>query len=91
MRTPANVTKSEALPEPSPVLRWEFTRGSERVRCQVDHDPGTGAFAVAVVMCRDLRFASVGTFHAVGAALRQHAKLAAELRASGWTLAAYTN
>jgi hypothetical protein len=73
------------------MLRWEFTRGHERVRCQVDHDPRTGAFAVALVMCRDLRRASAETFQAASAALRHHARIASELRDSGWKLSGYTS
>jgi len=72
------------------VLYWEFTRGGERVSCQIDRDPASGAFAVALVAYRDLRRASIGTFRAVAAALRRHAVVANELRAAGWKVAQYT-
>ncbi|HXT68862.1 MAG TPA: hypothetical protein VN700_03860 [Vicinamibacterales bacterium] len=73
-----------------PVIHWEFTRGTERVICQVERDATSGAFAVALVACRGLRRASIGTFQAVAAALRRHAAVANELRSAGWKLAAYT-
>ena len=72
------------------VLCWEFTRGDERVTCQIARDPRTGTFGVALVTLKDLRRASVETFHAAAAAFRRHATLASDLRGAGWKLAAYT-
>jgi hypothetical protein len=77
-------------PGTSIVVHWEFTRGRERLCCQVARDGQSGAFAVMVIVYRDLHRASVETFQAAAPALRRHAMLAANLRASGWTLAAYT-
>jgi hypothetical protein len=75
---------------PLMVLCWEFTRGDERISCQIARDPRTGTFGVALVTLKDLRRASVDTFHAAAAAFRRHATLASDLRGAGWKLAAYT-
>lgn len=82
--------RAQRLAKPLIVLCWEFTRGDERVSCQIDRDPQTGTFGVALVTLKDLRRASVESFHAVAAAFRRHAMLASDLRGSGWKLAAYT-
>lgn len=80
--------QTRARTSPLTLLHWEFTRGRERVSCQIDRDPTTGEFAVVSV--RDLRRASFERFQAVAAALRRHARLAADLRGAGWKLSAYT-
>lgn len=72
------------------LLRWELKRGRERLICQVERDPATSAFSVIVVPLRSLQRASVERFDAAVAALRRHAALAADLRARGWSVAAYT-
>ena len=74
----------------STMVRWEFMRGHDRVTCQVDREP-TGHFAVAIVPHRRLQWASIETYRAVAAALRRHASVVSQLRASGWKLVAYTN
>lgn len=76
----------------STIIRWDFTRGTERIRCQIDRsaDDGTGAAFQVVLVLNAQRKASAETFHAVAAALWRHAYLAATLRASGWRLVAYT-
>ena len=87
-------TAPKRSPKPSnlsTVVRWEFTRGDERVSCQIERDLDTGIFAVALVKCLDLERASLETFRAGVAAFRRHAILATALRASGWKLAAYTS
>ena len=72
------------------LLRWELKRGSERVICQVERDPASRAFSVVIVPLRSLQRASVERFDAAVAAIRRHAAVAADLRASGWSVAAYT-
>ena len=80
----------------SPIVRWEFTRGRQRICCQVDHqaERGTGAaFEVALVPFPNRPSApadTAETFYAVAPALRKHAMLANALRATGWKLVAYT-
>jgi hypothetical protein len=77
----------------STIIRWEFSRGTERVSCQVDSkaERGTGAaFDVALVPSRRLRQQAGETFDSVAAALRRHAMLASSLRDSGWRLVGYT-
>ena len=75
---------------PLTLLRWELKRGGERLICQVEREPGTSAFSVIVVPLRSLQRASVERFDAAVAAIRRHAALAADLRADGWSVAAYT-
>ena len=75
-------------PNLTTLLRWEFTRGRERVSCEIDRDLRTGAFAV--VTFSDVRRKSLETFEAVAAAFRRHASLASDLRGAGWKLSAYT-
>jgi hypothetical protein len=72
------------------MVRWELMRGHDRVTCQVDRDPGTGEFAFAIVPHRRVQWASIETYRAVAAALRRHASVVSQLRASGWKLVAYT-
>ena len=83
----------------SPIIRWEFTRGNQRISCQVDRqtERGTGAaFAVALVPFPNRSRSSTDltdsaeTFYAVAPALRRHAMLANALRTTGWKLVAYT-
>ena len=69
------------------VLRWEVTRGQERVSCQIDQDHRTGTFAV--VTFKDLQRVSLETFQAVASAFRRHARLVSDLRGSGWKLSEY--
>ena len=74
------------------VLRWEFVRGEERMCCEVDRSAdGQGVFAVIGLPYQRLQRASVEVFQSVTAALRRHAALAADLRANGWKLVAYTS
>ena len=76
----------------STIIRWEFSRGHERVSCQVDsNEHGTGAaFDVALVPSRRARPQASETFDSVAPALRRHAMLASSLRDSGWRLVGYT-
>jgi hypothetical protein len=75
------------------LIRWEFVRGEERMSCEVDRstDGQDGAFAVIGLPYQRLQRATVEVFQSVTAALRRHAALASDLRASGWKLVAYTN
>jgi len=75
------------------VLRWEFVRGEERMTCEVDRsaDGKDGLFAVIGLPYQRLQRATVEVFHSATAAFRRHAALAADLRANGWKLVAYTN
>ena len=78
----------------SSIIRWEFTRGSQRISCQVDRhaERGAGApFAVALVPSSNRTRPTIQAFEAVAPALRRHAMLAAALRDTGWKLVSYTN
>lgn len=73
------------------LICWEFTRRDERLICQVDNDPESGAFSVALVSFRSAQRSVRETFRAAAAAFGRHAVLASHLRASGWKLTAYTS
>ena len=76
------------------VIRWEFMRGDERMTCQVDRAADgreAGVFAVIGLPYERLQKATVEVFQSAVAALRRHAALAADLRATGWKLVAYTS
>jgi hypothetical protein len=77
------------------VIRWEFVRGQERLTCEVDREVGTGPnsgrFAVVSLPYERLQRATVEVFQSATSALRRHAMLAADLRATGWKLVAYTS
>jgi len=79
----------------STIIRWEFSRGHERVSCQVDSNAARGAgaaFDVALRLGPSSRLADEAseTFESVAPALRRHAMLASSLRDTGWRLVAYT-
>ena len=76
------------------VIRWEFVRGTERMTCEVDREAdGTtgGPFAVVSLPYQRLQQASIEVFENAIAALRRHAAVASDLRATGWKLVAYTS
>ena len=90
------VRKIKQLPrteETLTLLRWEFVRGDERMTCEVDRsaDGHDGLFAVIGLPYQRLQRATVEVFQSATAALRRHAALAADLRANGWKLVAYTS
>ena len=61
--------------------------------CEVDRsaDGQDGLFAVIGLPYQRLQRATVEVFQSATAAFRRHAALAADLRANGWKLVAYTN
>ena len=60
--------------------------------CEVDRSAdGNGLFAVIGLPYQRLQRATVEVFQSATAAFRRHAALAADLRANGWKLVAYTN
>lgn len=71
------------------LLRWELVRGHDRLVCQVKREHH-GQFAVAVGPTDRVRWSSVQTFQKVALALRRHATVVSQLRASGWRLVSYT-
>lgn len=76
------------------VIRWEFIRGHERMTCEVDRAAdgrNAATFAVIGLPYQRLQKATVEVFQSATAALRRHAALAADLRATGWKLVAYTS
>ena len=74
----------------TPLVRWQFERGDRHVACVVNSALVESSFEVATVPLWDVNRAAVETFDTPREALQRHAAIAADLRDSGWTLAAYT-
>jgi hypothetical protein len=75
-------------PPPSTVVNWEFTRGHDRLSCQIQRN--SGSFSVVVMPYRSLPRTTTEMFQKAAAALCRHAALVSDLRASGWKLVSYT-
>ena len=75
--------------EPQMVLRWLFRQSDRLVTCGISRAT-EAAFEVVTVPHWDIRRASVERFSCAKAALQRHAEIAALLRESGWSAAAYT-
>lgn len=76
------------------LVRWEFTRGQERVSCEVDRELSNdkqGRFAVISVPYQRLQRGTIEFFENATAAFRRHAAMASDLRESGWKLVSYTS
>ena len=72
------------------LIRWEFARDERHLMCAIRATGAASAFEVATVPLWDVARTAVETFSSASAALRRHAAIAADLRESGWTVAAYT-
>jgi hypothetical protein len=74
----------------APVVRWDFARNHQHVVCTILARPAESFYEVAIVPLWDIGCAAIETFTSATAALGRHAAIAAELRAAGWTVAAYS-
>ena len=72
------------------IVRWEFEREHRHLMCAVHAVPVVSCYDVATVPLWDVGRTAVETFNSQSAALQRHAAIAADLRAAGWTVAAYT-
>ena len=77
-------------PNDSPIVRWEFERDRRRLACAVRTDSSGFSYEVAVVPLWNGGQGALETFTSPRAAFHRHAAIAADLRATGWTVAAYT-
>jgi hypothetical protein len=75
--------------EPQMVLHWLFCHSDRLLTCGISRAAGT-VFEVVTVPHWDVRRASVERFSCAMKALERHAEIAASLRESGWSAAAYT-
>ena len=75
--------------EPQMVLRWLFRQRDRLLTCGISNAAGA-TFEVVTVPHWDIGRASVERFTCAMAALERHAQIAAALRESGWSAAAYT-
>ena len=71
------------------VLRWLFRHSDRLLTCGSTRATGA-AFEGGTVPHWDIRRASIERFSCAKAALQRHAEIAASLRESGWSAAAYT-
>jgi hypothetical protein len=73
-----------------PFIRWEFERDHRHLMCAIHAMPAASLYEVATVPLWDVGRTAVETFNSPSAALQRHASIAADLRSTGWTVAAYT-
>jgi hypothetical protein len=73
----------------APFVHWEFARDHRHLTCAVSVAPAS-SYEVATVPLWNEGLTTVETFDRPRDALHRHAGIAADLRAAGWTVAAYT-
>jgi hypothetical protein len=73
-----------------PIVRWEFERDHRHLLCAILVTPTASSDEVATVPLSNGGRTAVETFESPSAALHRLAVIAADLRATGWTIAAYT-
>jgi len=80
---------SALTPRTADMIRWQFRMRNLRLTCGVsrlaDH-----CFSVVTLPHWDIQRGIVETFADPGSALQRHAEIVDRLRASGWSIAAYT-
>jgi hypothetical protein len=74
----------------APIVRWEFERDHRHLTCAIHLAPAASSYEVATVPLWNGGRTTVETFDSPSAALHRHAAIAADLRSSGWIVAAYT-
>ena len=75
--------------QPTCLVRWMFQKGTQLVTCAVTRENGQFALRVASTVAGDI--AITERFASGVAALQSHARIAAHLRDTGWTVVAYTD
>ncbi|HYB94660.1 MAG TPA: hypothetical protein VEC39_06790 [Vicinamibacterales bacterium] len=71
------------------MLRWQFRLRNRLLTCGVARTGATG-YSVVTVPHHNVKQATVEIYRDLVSALRRHASIASELRASGWSIASYT-
>lgn len=71
------------------MLCWMFQRQDDVVTCEVDFDARRSAYEVYVTPHRGSSGVLVERFDRATRALQRHARIAAQLRKVGWTVAGY--
>jgi len=74
---------------PNAMLRWQFQLQNRLVTCGVSHS-GARGYSVVTVPHHNVKQATIEIYQDLISALRRHASIAAQLRASGWSIASYT-
>ena len=70
-------------------LRWQFRLRNRLVTCGIAKSDATG-YSVVTVPHNNVRKGTVEIYKDLVTALQRHAKIAAQLRADGWSIASYT-
>ena len=70
-------------------LRWQFRLRNRLVTCGIAKSDATG-YRVVTVPHNNVRKGTVEIYKDLVTALQRHAKIAAQLRADGWSIASYT-
>ena len=71
------------------MLRWQFRLRNRLVTCGVSRS-GARGYSVMTVPHHNVKQATIEIYKDLMTALRRHASIASELRASGWSIASYT-
>ncbi len=75
--------------EPTPILRWIFSRGDQVVSCHVEKAATGGSYSVCLIPIGGVGRFLIERFDAGINAFHRHALIASHLRRTGWKLAAY--
>lgn len=71
------------------LLRWQFRFRNRLVTCGVSRS-GASGYSVVTVPHNNVKKATIEIYTDLVSALRRHAAIASDLRASGWSIASYT-
>jgi hypothetical protein len=74
----------------APIVQWEFEKDHRRLTCAIRVAPCAPSYEVTTMSLWHGARIAVQTFDSSRAAFHRHAAIAADLRAAGWTVAAYT-
>lgn len=80
---------TEQTTQPNAMLRWQFRLRDRLVTCGVSRS-GARGYSVVTVPHQNVKQATIEIYKDLMTALRRHASIASELRASGWSIASYT-
>jgi len=82
-------TTASAPSKTGDFLRWQFRQGKRLLTCGIAKSDASG-YSVVTVPHNNVRKGTVEIYKDLVSALQRHASIAAQLRASGWSIASYT-
>lgn len=71
------------------LVRWQFRLRNRLVTCGVARSGAMG-YSVVTVPHHNVKKATIEIYKDLVSALRRHAAISSQLRASGWSIASYT-